>query len=388
MVSTASLQASSTYSDKNAHAGIVSLLRSSCEESGAEYALFWSICNGRLCVAAAWAKCGGGRSFVADSCRVMLEPGEGAVGRVFDQQSQEFIEDVSCLSADMFRRLDIAKNCNIQSLVVVPWNAYGVLEFGAHGSWQVPPPFIQTLIGNTLPLDSFSRGTSNVVWEAVLWKRSRFLRSWRRRLMKLVDVGGGWHLSSWDVPNARITGVWELGKSMPYIAIAPKQGFSATMQLNDVMLATDSRIGEDAMEELATILNGSFMRRGYARSSNDISREVSLKRVQKDCPRRNSHSRSDALNSDKQSIEIKFECPRCENCGEEEAKGRLIVQPVNANEIGRWLCKGCFISAWLPTCEGEADGRLQGWPQWMSLTGSGALINSTPPRTQRYSRVR
>jgi hypothetical protein len=331
-------------------------------------------------VAAAWAKYGGGRSFVANSCKVMMEPGEGAVGRAFNQQSQEFIEDVRCLSAELFLRLEIAKNCEIQSLVVVPWHGYGVLEFGAHGSWQVPPSFIRTFMGNTFPITSLSGGTlPAAVWEAVLWKRSRFLQSWRCRLLKLEDVGGdSWQLSSWDIPNARITGVWKLSRSLPYIEIAPKHGFLATMQLNDLVLGADSRIGADAMEELATILNGNFMRHGQCHS---------LKAVHGNSLRRNGHSKVVSCDSVRQSCEIKFESPQCENCGIEAAKGRLIAQPVNANEIGRWLCKGCFVAEWLPTCGGEAIGRLQGWPQWMSLTGSGTLVDSTPPRTQRYSRV-
>jgi len=374
--------------EKSVDACIASWLRSCCEESGAEYALFWSICSGRLCVSVAWAKHGGGRSFISDSSTVMLEPGDGLVGRAFNQQVREFNEDVRCLSVDKFIRLDMAKKHNVQSLLVVPWSNYGVLEFGAHGSWQVPPALVRTFMGTTLDVAGFSGGIPQTsMWQAVLWKRSRFLQRWRRRLLKLVDVRGSWQLSSWDVPKSRCTGVWNLNSSLPYIEVAPKQGFLATMQLNDLMLATDSRQGADAMEELATILDGHLMRHGNFLSLNGANR-VSSETLQNYCTPGNSHSDTDSFNSECQSCVMKFECPQCENCGTEPAKGRLIAQPVNGNEIGRWLCKGCFISAWLPACEGAADGRLQGLPQWMSLTHSGTLINSTPPRSQRYLRVR
>jgi len=389
--------------ENHAEACIVSLLRSCCEESGAEYALFWSICSGRLCVSVAWAKHGGGRSFIADSSTVMLEPGEGAVGRAFNQQIEEFNEDVRCLSVDKFIRLDMAKNHNVQSLLVVPWSNYGVLEFGAHGSWQMPPALAQTFMRTTLDAAGFSGGIPQIsMWQAVLWKRSRFLQSWRRRLLKLVDMRGSWQLSSWDVPKNRCTGVWNLNRNLPYIEVAPKQGFLAMMQLSDLVLATDSRLGADAMEELASILDGHLARHGNFLSLNATNRGLS-ETMQKhgppgnansdtdsfnsDCPG-NAHSDTDSINSDCQSCVMKFERPQCENCGQEPAKGRLIARPVNDNEIGRWLCKGCFISTWLPTCEGASDGRLQGLPQWMSLTHSGSLINSTPPRTQRYLRVR
>jgi hypothetical protein len=159
------------------------------------------------------------------------------------------------------------------------------------------------------------------------------------------------------------------------------------MRLSDLMLATDSRLGADAMEELATILNGRLMQHGQILSMKGADK-VPPEKTQKYCPRGNAQSDTDVIKSERQGCVIDFGRPQCENCGIEPAKGRLIAHPVNDNEIGRWLCKGCFISAWLPMCQSADDGRLQGQPQWMSLTHSGALINSTPPRTQRYSQVR
>jgi hypothetical protein len=368
---------SSTGNDTIADAGMVSMLQSFCEESGAEYALFWSIRNGRLFVTASCAKYGCGKAFVADSCTLMMKPGEGIVGQTFNQQNQEFIEDARYLSATSFLRLGSAKSCNIRSLLFLPLSDYGVLEFGSHRSWRIPSQLVQAFTGNSLPSARVPRGLPQAVaWEAVLWKRSRFVRCWRRRVLRLMDVGDGWQLSSLDVPNARITGVWSFNKSLSYIHIAPEQGFLAMMRLSGLVLAADSQVGADAMEELATIFNGSFMRYGHCRSSSASNSDASTS-VQ-----------SRSRNSSADSVDlVKFESPRCDKCGEQEAKGRLVIKPVHGNEIGQWLCKHCFIATWLPTCEGEADGRLQERPQWLAFTSSGALVDCTPPRTQRYSHV-
>lgn len=356
---------------KSAKGSIASLLQSCCEESGAEYALFWSFSRGRLCVSAAWAKYVGGKNFISDSCRVMMEPGVGAVGSAFSQQCCEFFEDVRYLSADLFIRNDIAQNCNIQSLLVMPWNQYGVLEFGAHKSWQVPTSLLaKTFMGKAEPSAGVPLTAS---WEAVLWKRSRFLRAWRRRLFKLVDMGDRWQLSSWDVPNAKCTGVWNFERSLPYIQIAPDQGFSAMMQLDGLSLAADSEIGANAMEELATIFNGRLMRPERCQEFREESEHPPT------IPQTPS-------SEGKENV-IEFERPQCDNCGSEAARGSLIAQPVNGKEIRRWLCKGCFISTWPQMCQGDCDGRFEGRPQWMALTDAGALINSTPPQMQRYSRV-
>jgi hypothetical protein len=253
---------------KTFHAEMMNFLKSYCEDSGAEYASFWSICGGRLCIISAWAKYNGGRSFVSDSSGFMFEPGVGAIGRAFNEEQGEFIEDVRCLSLERFPRLDVATNNDIRSLLIVPWSGYGVLELGAQGPWQVPSNFIRTASIRCIP--------PAAEWEAVLWKRSRFLRCWHRRLFRLIGVEDGWQLSSCDVVNARVTGTWKLDRCLPYIPIVPKHGFSATMELNDVVLATDTRDGADAMEELATILNGCLMRQGKPK-------KIPVKSVQKPC---------------------------------------------------------------------------------------------------------
>jgi hypothetical protein len=307
----------------------------------------------------------------------MLAPCEGVVGRVFNRQSHEYNEDVRCLSADGFVRLNVAQAHNIKSVLIVPWESRGVWEFGALESrpWHKPLPLIQKIMAGASPLVGMPLSVRPAVaWAAVLWKRSRFLGRWRLRLLRLAKVGNGWQLSAWDAVNGQITGSWNLELSLPYLQIGPAQGFSAFMQLSDLAIAADSTAGADALEGLATILNGSLVRHAHGRTLCDLNQG----------PTQN----NEAFTCEWQSCVLKMERRLCDNCCEEEAKGKFVVQPVNDDEIGRLLCKSCFAAAWLPACQGATDGRLRGHPQWFSLTSGGVAIDSTPPRTQRYSRVR
>lgn len=364
----------------SAYAGFVPVLQSSCEETGADYALFWSFVGGRLCVAAAWAKSGRAKAFTSKSCQLMLAPCEGVVGRVFNRQRHEYNEDVRSLCADDFVRLNVAKVHNIKSVLIVPWENRGVWEFGALESWHKPLPLIQKIMSGASPLVGMPLSVPPAAeWAAVLWKRSRFLGRWRLRLLRLAKVGNGWEFSSWDALNGQITGCWNLELSLPYVQIGPAQGFSAYMELSDdLAIAADSTAGADAMEGLATILNGSLVRHAHGRTLCDLNQRSPSGNPQE------AHMNI----SEWQSCVLKMERRLCDTCCEEEAKGRLVVQPVNDDEIGRWLCKSCFAAAWLPACQGVTDGRLRAHPQWFSLTSDGVLIDSTPPRTQRYSRVR
>lgn len=113
---------------------------------------------------------------------------------------------------------------------------------------------------SSLALREAASSAVRPAWEAILWKRSRHLRVWRRRHVRLYDAGGHWQLSSYD-HRGRITGRWELERCMPYIELAPRSRFAAAMELAGVVLASDSAEGAEVMEELAVILNGRLMRR-------------------------------------------------------------------------------------------------------------------------------
>eukprot|EP00931_Biecheleriopsis_adriatica_P024034 TRINITY_DN15068_c0_g1_i3.p1 TRINITY_DN15068_c0_g1~~TRINITY_DN15068_c0_g1_i3.p1 ORF type:complete len:224 (+),score=31.28 TRINITY_DN15068_c0_g1_i3:24-695(+) len=122
-----------------------------------------------------------------------------------------------------------------------------------------------SILGSSLPSSTCesvllpSLGQGKQVWEAVLWKRSRHLKAWRRRHLQLLDSGGLLKLTSRDATGRR-TGSWELERSMPYIEIAPQGRFAMTMEVGGVSLAADSLSGAEAMEQLALIFNGRLMR--------------------------------------------------------------------------------------------------------------------------------
>ncbi|CAE8621100.1 unnamed protein product [Polarella glacialis] len=126
--------------------------------------------------------------------------------------------------------------------------------------------------------DEEATGTTDVaccssvaaVWEATLWKQSEFFGIWRERRLRLVRTVTGWELSSWD--SERLTGTWELERSLPYIdCTRNKHGFLAAMELNGIVLAADTELGAAAMEELAVILNGRLMRQASPRCSPNSS---------------------------------------------------------------------------------------------------------------------
>mmetsp|Transcript_158949 Transcript_158949/g.289844 ORF Transcript_158949/g.289844 Transcript_158949/m.289844 type:complete len:255 (-) Transcript_158949:47-811(-) len=227
------------------------------------------------------------------------------------------------------------------------------------------------------------------VWEAVLWKRSRFLKCWRERHIKLTDAGNRWELSAVDAATAQLTGVWELQKSSTDIQLLPKYGFKATMVLSGLALAAKTSAEVEALVELAAFVRGSCRRDSSGDSSvqggsaqTQPSREPSP-----DARSVNEATTAEAQSSHQAKLDLSIERPSCENCSGESAKGRLIVHPTSGTEIGRWLCKRCFISAWSLASDGLGDGRFQSKPKWMALTPDGKLVNSSPPCSRRYTPV-
>eukprot|EP00440_Ansanella_granifera_P018691 gb/GFBE01020306.1/.p1 GENE.gb/GFBE01020306.1/~~gb/GFBE01020306.1/.p1 ORF type:complete len:386 (+),score=68.84 gb/GFBE01020306.1/:1-1158(+) len=347
------------------NAGVRSVLRSLCEGSGAGYALLWTFCSGRHCVASAWVQHGSAQVFAEESCKVMLAAGQGAVGRTFGTDGHEFNDDVASLSSAQFVRAELARAHGVRSVAVFALGAHGVVELGScSAQWRAP-----VVLGTASLQLAPSRAPA---WQAVLWKQSRFLRRWRQRHFTLQEAGEHWQLDSWDVATASLTGSWKLDRCMPYLDVSPKHGFAAAMWLlGGPLLAADSQTGAEAIEELATIFNGRFMRRNISCSTGTES-EVA--------------SSAASESGESSELEIKISTPQCENCGMEEAKGRLVAKLSGCDSLtGRWLCKGCFLSSWMETCQGAEDGRLQARPQWMALSASGDLVDSTPPDVQRYS---
>ncbi|CAK0911268.1 unnamed protein product [Prorocentrum cordatum] len=190
-------------------------------------------------------------------------------------------------------------------------------------------------------------------WQATLWKRSSFLRVWRRRHMRLEGTAGGpWRLTSWadDGDDASPTGTWELSEGEELANVGPRFGYCAVLEVQGVVLAADSKDdSSDALRELLGLLG-----RRPARETKSARSPPS--------PR----------------------APQCEECWSELAKGQVVGLLQGGAEVRKWLCRRCFVASWATIA--EPDGRwAERSPRWMLRGRSGALQDATPPPLRRYA---
>eukprot|EP00931_Biecheleriopsis_adriatica_P078379 TRINITY_DN51845_c0_g1_i1.p1 TRINITY_DN51845_c0_g1~~TRINITY_DN51845_c0_g1_i1.p1 ORF type:complete len:397 (+),score=76.71 TRINITY_DN51845_c0_g1_i1:47-1192(+) len=352
-----------------------------CQESRATYALLWTLGSGRLCVSAAYACDKKSRAFAEASCSVMISPGEGCVGRVLEDQVEESLQLAN--QKKTFLRADLAQVHGIHSFLFVPWCKGAVIELGSCDRWS-PPLILNRQSPRVAAAIKDAPEMGGQVWEAVLWKRSAFLRKWRQRHIRLLNRGEFYELTTWDVWKGRVTGTWKLAKQLPYIEVSSNFGFMAVMELDGIALAALTDAGVAAMEDLAIIFNGRLMRQGVGcgkdlRVATRPVRSMSdSTTADEDC------SISRFSDKELETDLLSFCSPPCDDCCK-GAVGRLIIHPKGCEEMGRWLCASCFSAAWMPAC--IDDGRLQKQPQWMALTPKQTLVDATPPAHRRYSRV-
>eukprot|EP00931_Biecheleriopsis_adriatica_P040186 TRINITY_DN23009_c0_g1_i1.p1 TRINITY_DN23009_c0_g1~~TRINITY_DN23009_c0_g1_i1.p1 ORF type:complete len:297 (+),score=57.87 TRINITY_DN23009_c0_g1_i1:83-973(+) len=234
------------------------LLRTICDESGAVYALYWTMSGGKLQPEAEWSKNDHLRSFLFTSRLVSLKPGECAVGRVYHSKGREFYADVSTVSSTRFQRSALARRHGVRSVACVPWND-GVLEYGSKEVWPDIP--FSAVPSKRRPGETEKIGGQkcghHAAWEADIWKQSLYLKMWRRRTMRLQEEDGCLHLRSWRrdcFGQERLTGEWQLDGDLKALAAGPWCGFPAALEVSGVKLAAFSASEINSLKDFCSIL--------------------------------------------------------------------------------------------------------------------------------------
>mmetsp|Transcript_129358 Transcript_129358/g.322490 ORF Transcript_129358/g.322490 Transcript_129358/m.322490 type:complete len:466 (+) Transcript_129358:55-1452(+) len=422
-----------------AHSEVLPMLQEVCRRSHGAYALFWSISSDRLRVADAWAVDRNAKTFTSACGLVTFRPGEGAVGRVFRSNRHEFNSDVSTLAPTRFVRMRLARRHGVQSVVCMPWNG-GVVEFGTTETWQEAPLSEVPSDGSCTPvtwqetplsevpsdglLTSSSSSLSAPAWEAVSWKKSKYLGIWRQRKLRLTKAGAGWQLTSSLLDAEQVTGTWELSHDSCSTEFGSGHGFMTVLNLQDLQLAADTAAGCAELQELVAILGRCSAEASPCCSSGTMALSPACSPRSRSssadfsCPSsastcspddvvlltsaaslsmpalpeqttssgRSALEKRNPLNSDAPaSSSLSPPRPCCEACSGKPAAGKVVGSLVGGSEIAQWICRDCFVSSW--TTIVADDGRWGERPRWLLLTQAGNLKDATPPDLRRYGRV-
>lgn len=233
------------------------------------------------------------------------------------------------------------------------------------------------------------------LWEAVLWKRSRYLGIWRQRNLRLDQCAASdcWRLTSREPGTGAVTDSWDVSKEEAVSAdLEPQAGFADAFLLNDVALAAESDGDARALRELRELV-GHKTKADVRESSLGSSGSTSL--PSSGCPTPRSSRCTTAQCSPQMEPLPGEDCvpdltldegpPICQCCCTEKAKGQVIGTPHASRAVAQWLCKDCFVTSW--TQIASDDGRWKVLPRWLLLLEDRSLRDATPPQMRRYGRV-
>lgn len=228
----------------------------------------------------------------------------------------------------------------------------------------------------------------SAAWEAVVWKRSRHLRVWRKRYLRLVKVCNGWQLTSWKLSTGTCTGTWHFDVSIPYIDVGPGFGFPAALKVEGaLLLGANTKDEIAALEALCVILNGALMRCSSASVvsplyDSDCQRPPTAAHSMKPEAFKASRASTDSVREGGRASPLR---PRCEACALQPAGGQLVTSGGDGSiEMLRWLCGSCSSAERAGTASKEAGGadgsklgrayRCKPKKEWLALLENGALV--------------